>query len=151
MIELPGEPIAKGRPRFRAVTARDGRSFVNAYTPAATRTFERALAMAAKVAMRGKPPMDGPLRVTVTASLGVPSSWSNRKRDAALAGIVRPTSRPDGDNFQKIAWDALNSIIWHDDSQIVDGRVIKVYSEQPALRIEVNRIDSERVKTNCFL
>jgi Holliday junction resolvase RusA-like endonuclease len=136
VVELPGEPIGKGRPRFRPVTTKDGRSFVNAYTPARTRAYERALAMTAKVAMRGKPPILGPLAVTVTAFFAVPASWSNKKRDAALAGIVRPTGRPDYDNVIK-SLDALNTIVFADDAQIVQAKVAKVYDEQPRLRIEV--------------
>ena len=150
IIELPGDPVPKGRPRFRAVTARDGRSFVNAYTPAKTRAYERALAFVAKVAMRGKPPMDGPLKVSVTASLAVPSSWSAKKRDAALAGIVQPTGRPDADNFQKAAWDSLNSIVWVDDSQVVDARIVKTYAEQPSLRIEVEPLEAALIVSDSL-
>jgi Holliday junction resolvase RusA-like endonuclease len=141
-IELPGDPVPKGRPRFRAVTARNGRSFVNAYTPAKTRSYERALAMTAKVAMRGRPPLEGPLKVAVTAFLAVPSSWSNKKRDMALSGIIWPVGRPDADNFQKAAWDSLNSIVWIDDSQVVDARIVKTYAEQPSLRIEVQPLET---------
>ena len=63
-------------------------------------------------------------------------SWSRRDQEAALAGGIRPTSKPDWDNHAKVT-DALNGIVWHDDSQVVDGRSIKVYSDSPALRIEV--------------
>ena len=38
--------------------------------------------------------MDGPLKVTVTASLAVPASWSTKKRDAALAGVIRRSVVP---------------------------------------------------------
>ena len=137
---LPGDPVPKGRPRFRAVTARDGRSFVNTYTPAKTRSYERSLQGEAKAAMLGKKPLEGPLRVTVTASLAVPASWSRKKRDAALTGVIRPISRPDADNFSKSAWDALNSIVWNDDSQIVEAVTRKVYAESPSLRIEVEQV-----------
>jgi Holliday junction resolvase RusA-like endonuclease len=93
--------------------------------------------MTAKVAMRGRRPLEGPLKVAVTAFLAVPASWSNKKRDAALAGIIWPVGRPDADNFQKAAWDSLNSIVWVDDSQVVDARIVKTYAERPSLRIEV--------------
>jgi len=33
--------------------------------------------------------------------------------------------------------DALNEIVWKDDGQIADLRVIKRYSDMPALRVEV--------------
>ena len=136
VVELPGEPIGKGRPRFRPVTTKTGRSFVNAYTPAKTRSYERALAITAKTAMRGQRPLSGPLAVTVTAFMTIPASWSAKKRDAALAGAVRP-GRPDVDNIFKGAADALNGIVFDDDSQIVDARIMKVYAESPLLRIEV--------------
>ena len=83
--------------------------------------------------------MDGPLKVTVTASLAVPASWSTKKRDAALAGVIQPIGRPDVDNYLKML-DALNSIVWLDDGQIVDARISKVYAEQPSLRIEVETL-----------
>ena len=150
VVELPGDPVPKGRPRFRAVSTRDGRSFINTYTPAKTRAAEKSLAWAAKIAMRGKAPLAGPLRVSVTASLAIPASWSNKKRDAALAGILRPVSRPDGDNYQKLAWDALNSIVWLDDAQIVDARIIKVYAEQPSLRIEVDPLDAALIASDSL-
>jgi Holliday junction resolvase RusA-like endonuclease len=140
VVELPGEPIGKGRPRFRVATARDGRTFGHAYTPAKTRAYERSLAMMGKVAMRGKAPLAGPLCVTVTAFMGVPASWSNKKRDAALSGAVRP-SRPDVDNIFKAGTDPLNGIIFGDDAQIAEARIIKLYDENPRLRIEVAPIE----------
>ena len=89
--------------------------------------------------MRGKQPLQGPLAVNVTALMPVPASWSNKKRDAALAGTIRPTGRPDCDNIFKVV-DALNKIVWLDDAQIVEARAVKFYSESPALRIEVQPV-----------
>ena len=37
--------------------------------------------------------------------------------------------------------DSLNLIVWVDDSQIVDLRVIKRYSAQPQLTIDVEALD----------
>lgn len=142
VVVLPGEPRGWGRVRVRVVTPKGRKPFPSFYTDAETRAYERALAMTAKVAMRGKLPLDGPLQVSVTVSLGIPASWTNKKRDAALAGIVRPTGPPDFDNFAKIACDALNEICWADDAQIVDARVIKIYSESPSLCIEVQPLET---------
>jgi len=54
-----------------------------------------------------------------------------------LEGRVLPTSKPDGDNNLKLVQDALNEIVWRDDAQVVDARVIKRYAAEPALRIQV--------------
>jgi Holliday junction resolvase RusA-like endonuclease len=126
-IELTGEPKGKGRPRFG-----NGRAF----TPAATRSYEAALRWAAQEAMRSSPPLDGPLVVNVIMFMPIPKSWSKRDRTAALSGELRPTGKPDWDNGAKVT-DALNEIVWRDDSQIVDGRVVKVYSDRPRLVVTV--------------
>lgn len=129
VIHLSGEPRGKGRPRFNRKTG-------FAYTPTPTRNYEAALRMAMHDAYGGRPPMEGPLKVVVEAVFTVPASWSGKKRAAALAGAIRPTGRPDGDNLLKCC-DPGNKLLWHDDSQIVDARVVKLYGEAAYLRIEV--------------
>jgi len=48
------------------------------------------------------------------------------------------TSKPDIDNLFKGVTDALNGIIWADDSLICEiGRQIKIYGEKPRIEIEV--------------
>lgn len=136
VIELRGDPRGKGRPRFRAFTTKAGRSFASAYTDSATRKYEDALRYAAQKVMGSRAPIDGPIEVIVHADFPVPSSWSQRKRDAALRGEIRPTTKPDWENIAKTL-DALNQVVFVDDKNVVDGRVIKAYSAKPALRIEV--------------
>lgn len=135
-IVLAGEPRGKGRPRFAPQTGR-------AYTDANTRNYESQLAWAAQTAMRGDAPLLGPLRVTVTAFVSIPKSFSRKKYEAAREGDLRPTTKPDADNIAKML-DALNKIVWQDDSQIVRLVVEKFYSESPRLEIDIN------ILTDCF-
>jgi Holliday junction resolvase RusA-like endonuclease len=128
VIELLGEPKGKAR-------ARRGKNGVH-YTPAATRSHENALGIMAAQAMRGRTPLQGALRVVVLAYMSVPRSWSGRRQQRALDGIERPTVRPDSDNIVKML-DALNRIVWRDDSQIVELQMSKHYSGRPRTRIEV--------------
>jgi Holliday junction resolvase RusA-like endonuclease len=138
-FELTGPPGHKGRHRHRLITPKDKdkKPFVQTYPDPQTEAYERTLAEAASLYMRGKRPTEGPLALLVHAYREVPASWPARDREKALAGAIRPTPRPDGDNYLKAAQDALNGIVWRDDAQIVDARVIKQYSRFPALRIEV--------------
>jgi Holliday junction resolvase RusA-like endonuclease len=138
---LHGEPMGWQRGGIRVARTRGGKAFATVYTPAKTRKYQTALAMAAKIAMRGKAPLDGPLKLTVTAFMGVPSSWSAKKRDAALAGVIRPTGKPDFDNFLKQV-DALKTIVWADDAQVVDGRLVKLYAEAPRFHVAVEQIEA---------
>jgi Holliday junction resolvase RusA-like endonuclease len=133
-ITLAGEPKGKGRPRH----TRAGVTF----TPAATRAYETALRWAAQVAMNGRKPLTGPLSLAVEAFLPVPRSWSKKRQRMAIAGLVRPTGRPDLDNIIK-STDALHSIIWNDDTQVVDVRASKRYSDKPRLVLTVMSLDGD--------
>lgn len=139
VIELPGIPRGKQRPRF---SRRSGTT----YTPAQTATHELNLAYAAKIAMDGRKPLSGPLYVTVEAIMPIPQSWSKKKKAAAISGDVQPTVTPDADNLLKCT-DALNQIVWIDDKQIVDCRVSKRYGERPMLRISVWPMDQHAPAT----
>ncbi len=139
VIEIPGPPRGKGRPRSRIVTPRGKPQFISVYTDAETRNYETAIAILGKVAMRSKSPLIGPLSLRVTAFFGVPKSWPSKRRDAALAGTVRPTGKPDWDNIGKTT-DGLKGIVFVDDSQIVEALVIKRYSERSRLRIEIEPV-----------
>jgi Holliday junction resolvase RusA-like endonuclease len=135
-VTLVGDPQHKGRHRSRIVYPRGGKAFIHNYPDPATEAFERVLAQAAALVMRARPPSVEPLCMLVIADRRIPESWSKRDKAAALAGRILPTARPDWDNHAKIT-DALNKIVWGDDSQVIDARVIKRFSLKPALTIEV--------------
>lgn len=140
VVELPGEPRGKGRPRSRIARGKAGQQFVAVYTDAQTRAYEKALAWAGKIAMGAREPLTGPLAVAVEAVMGVPASWSRPKRDSALAGVVRPTGAPDVDNMLKVI-DGLHGIVFENDSQIVEAKISKRYGENPRLHIEISEAE----------
>jgi Holliday junction resolvase RusA-like endonuclease len=128
-IVIGGEPVAKGRPRMTR------RGFV--YTPAATRKYEAHGRLAAQQVMNGRPPIATPVRAEIMIDLAPPASWSAKRRGAALRGDVRPTTRPDCDNYVKAGLDCINNIVVSDDSMIVDLLVSKKYAAVPQLTITV--------------
>jgi Holliday junction resolvase RusA-like endonuclease len=128
-VIVSGEPVAKGRPRMTK------RGF--AYTPAATRKYEAHGRLAAQQAMDGRSPIAVPVRAEITVDLPVPMSWSAKRQDATLAGYIRPTSRPDTDNYEEAALDAINGIALTDDSLVVELAGEKRYARVPKLTITV--------------
>jgi Holliday junction resolvase RusA-like endonuclease len=128
-ITVAGEPVAKGRPRMTR------RGFT--YTPAHTRKYEAHGRLAAQLAMDGRPPIEGPVRVELLAELPIPASWSNKKRARAITGDVLPIGCPDLDNFVKSAQDAINEIVIRDDSQIIEVSARKRYGVAPKLVMTV--------------
>lgn len=160
VFELRGKPGHKGRHRSRVIIPKDAwtysprgrfmtdigakKIFIHQYPDPETEAYEKTLAEAAGLFMRGRLPSENPLALLVHAYRQIPESWSKRDKAAARDGIIRPTARPDGDNYLKVAQDALNGICFKDDSQIVDARVIKMFSDNPALRIEIREFISPR-------
>ena len=131
-VTIGGVAVAKGRPRVtrRGIT----------YTPAATRRYEAHGRLAAQQVMDGRAPITTPVRAEILVDLPVPQSWSQRRRDAALAGNIRPTSRPDTDNFIKSGLDAINGIVVTDDSLVVELVATKRYARIPQLVITVTSL-----------
>ena len=135
-FEVPGPPQGKARPRFRVARTKAGKQFVNVYTPAKTMAYEKAIAWAAKAAMRGKGLIIGPVELNILAVFGVPASWSTKKRNSALVGYVWPTVKPDWDNIEKVVGDALKGIAWSDDAQVCKTDCRKVYGIEPRLVVQ---------------
>lgn len=131
---VPGIPVAKGRARI----GRTRNGLTVAFTPAKTRSYEALVALAAQQAMQGQAPFakEIGLFLRVDAYLPVPSSWSKKKQQAALDGAIRPSSRPDLDNFVKATLDGLNGIVFADDSSIVQIWAAKMYGDVPRLVVE---------------
>lgn len=121
IITLAGKPLAKQRIKI---------GFGTAFTPERTVNYEGQLAAAAQAVMAGRPPLTGPLAVHLEIRLPVPPSWSKKKQLAARNGLLRPTARPDFDNFAKMC-DALNHIVWVDDAQVCEFSFVKRYSDMP--------------------
>ena len=113
------------------------------YTPDKTVRAEDRAALFARQAMGEQAPFDVPLEIVLTVRLPVPTSWSKKRHDRALAGQIRPTKRPDADNYLKLYADGMNGIVYRDDALIVEARVRKVFGASPGVRVEVFEVDGE--------
>lgn len=133
-LVIPGVPVGKGRPRFTAA-----KGFARAYTPAKTQRYEDLIRCEAYNAMAGRKPLDEAVAMVVTAYVAMPKSLSQAKRIDAIAGVLKPCTRPDADNYAKAALDGCNAIIFRDDSCVTDLIVRKRYSERPRLVITIER------------
>lgn len=147
-------PIGWERAGDRIITSKaSGRQFVHHYTPKQTRDFEARLRAAGIDAMRGRQALDGALEMTIFSYYPIPESWPEKRKEAARAGLLRPTVKPDWDNAAKIT-DALSPfrdkrskivvpVVWRDDAIIVDAHVHKIYStRRPGIIVEIRRAGS---------
>ena len=131
-FSIPGNPVAKGRPRF----ARNGHT----YTPDKTRIYEETVRLYATQAMRGKKMLAGAIGLRVTAYFPIPKSFTKTKKEQAISGSLLHTKKPDADNIQKIISDACNRIVYQDDAQISEAVIRKRYSDFPRVDVTVTEI-----------
>lgn len=124
-FSLAGDPQGKGRAR---AFLRGGH--IGHYTPEKTRSYEGMIRTAAMAAMGNKPPIDQPVEFVMRAIFSVPASWSQKKRAAALTGVLKPGKKPDLDNIAKAWNDAMNGVVYRDDSLIVKATFEKRYGPQ---------------------
>jgi Holliday junction resolvase RusA-like endonuclease len=87
-------------------------------------------------AMKGAPPLDGPVAISVNAVYAWPASWSAKRR--AQPNARWKISRPDLDNCSfKLLADALNTVAWTDDARICVAILRKYYGDFPQLEVSI--------------
>ena len=132
LMTLYGNPVAQGRPRF----SRQG-GFVKTYDPIKSKAY-KALIRLELQPLLSEPdfkPIDQACCLNLKVFRAMPKSFSKKKREEALLGYIRPTTKPDTDNYVKGVLDALNGTALKDDSVVCEIFARKFYSERP--RIEV--------------
>lgn len=127
VFTVPGQPVAKGRPRF-------GKGRV--YTPEKTSNYEKLIRQVSWINFRK--PFDGPIRVEIIATFEVPKSLS--KKRAAERMHRHHTQKPDADNVQKAILDGMAGIAFHDDSQVAEKEIKKFWGLEGKVLVRVRRL-----------
>lgn len=130
-ITVPGAPVPKGRPRVGVIGGH-----ARVFTPSKTRRYEDLIRLEAGRIMGDRPQLEGQTAVYIRAYMQTPQALAKHKikGPSAEAGVIRPLTKPDVDNFAKVI-DALNGIVWRDDSQVVELKIEKFYSSRPRLEL----------------
>ena len=128
-----GEPVGKGRPRFRSTG-----KFVQTYTPDKTVNFENLVKLEYRRQCGDRIfDKDTPIDMRITAYYSIPKSVSQKKRQMMLEHRIRPIKKPDSSNVTKGIEDALNKVAYHDDTQIVDSQIRRFYSDTPRIVVTI--------------
>ena len=133
-LVIYGEPVPQGRPRF----ARVGK-YVHTYDPGKSKNYKQLVRLWVTQHLKnidGFKPLQKALCVDLTFYLGIPISWSKKKRIEADNGLIRPIVKPDTDNLVKSVTDSCNGLLWADDSVITDLHAKKRYTAGQA-RVEM--------------
>jgi Holliday junction resolvase RusA-like endonuclease len=131
-----GEPVAQGRPKFAVIAGH-----ARAYDPKKSRDYKDFVKLAA-AEHAPKKLLEGPLSVRILVYRPIPKGFSKKKTAEAESGLIRPTTKPDTDNYLKGIKDALKNVMWKDDSQIVDVYCSKWYGQRPRVEVEISELAS---------
>ena len=112
-FELIGEPVPQSRPKF---------SRGRCYEPKRCAEFKAKIRQAARIAMNGKEPITAPLSCVI-------KFYRKYKRTSRRFG--------DCDNLYKAVTDAMNKIVYEDDSQIVRCIVEKLTGDTPKIEVKI--------------
>ena len=131
-LTFPLEPVPKGRPRFSVHY-----NHVQTHTPPKTKRFEQDVALLYIQSNSPKFEKGTPIEVSIEFGMTIPNSTTKKKKNDMLQGLIHHTVKPDLDNLTKAVLDGLNDVAWHDDSQIVELNVRKIYVEKPYIQISI--------------
>lgn len=137
VFEVPGEPTGKGRHRTVARKGKGGKTYLANITLDKTVRYESDVAVFAAQAMAGRPLLEGALWMQVTAFFQPPKSAPKRNP------LCWVTKKPDGSNVLKAVEDALNGVVYRDDAQVADVRIVRRYDARPRVVVSIGLLTAE--------
>jgi len=132
-IVIDGAVRGKQRPRL----TRSG----HVYTPKETRDAEAGITRLASVAMAGRDLLTGPVSLNIFMVIEPPKSTPKRRREWMIEKSLPVAKKPDLDNIAKLVGDALNGVVFEDDSQVAELWVRRVYGEVSKTVIAVSSLE----------
>lgn len=128
-IMIPGLPIPGGSKKAFA-HAKTGKIVVTDDSGKRGRDWRSCVAAHAVVAMAGRDPLTGPLKVTFAFNMPRPGGHYGTGKNASRlkpSAPSWPATRPDATKLVRSAEDACTGIVWRDDAQIVEQVAYKVF------------------------
>lgn len=138
---VPSIPVAQPRPRATAINGQA--RMYQAPKTHAVHAFKAAVQMAAAEAYQGAP-LECPLGLAVVFVLDRKGKLKKRSPNPTYYA----NKKPDLDNLMKSLADALNGLLYRDDSQICEAVLTKRVAagdEQPHVEVHFQELDNEEM------
>ncbi len=134
---IPGEPVAQGRHRLTTVNGH-----ARMHDAPKSAQYKNLVSMVASQKMADHDLFEKAVAMVITVHKSIPQSWSKKKQAKATEGTIRPTVKPDIDNYIKAIFDGCNGILFKDDSQVTNVTAGKIYSPTPGVSVVAYEIES---------
>ena len=135
IFNIPVKPRGKARPRM----SRNG----HVYTPKVTRDAENEInqyvndVLFAHADLDKLYPNDDEFDIEIIFFMPILKKENKSTRFKMDAGYIRYVKKPDLDNMIKLLLDALNGVLWNDDSQVFSIIASKRYSNDPRIVLKI--------------
>ncbi|MCP4527504.1 MAG: RusA family crossover junction endodeoxyribonuclease [Aestuariibacter sp.] len=152
-ITIPGNPVPKGRPRFRVITSKAGKNYATAYTDTRTKSAEATIGTKVLEKMHSTQlqtlQIDA-VAVVLTYYMPIPTSTPKYKREIWAKEYTPHVKKPDLDNLIKLTLDAIcgKGLILEDDSCVANIKAWKVYSLNPRTEIAIVGVEEDATTNN---
>lgn len=137
LFAVPGRPIPQGS--MAIVRNRRGQQVLlhsrKTKTRESVQAWRKRAAIYARRAMDGQPPIDGPIAVRARFMLARPES----RRRAPF-----PAWKPDGDKLARALGDAMQGVVYVEDSRVVSWSIEKLWVEdgqEPCTQVTVYALE----------
>lgn len=141
-----GKPQPAGSKNAFPFRRKDGSTGVSvADSNRKSKPWQAVVASAARDAFNGTGLVDGPLMVQMVFYSPRPKGHYGTGRNAGklkASAPTHPTTRPDVLKLARGCEDALTSVIWRDDSQIVSEYLFKRFGEPTRVEVKVFEADN---------
>lgn len=139
-LKILGIPLSKQSARFKVMKGKSGSSFVKSYQKKEVVDNERNIAFDVKSQLPlGFVPFDRPIGAKVLFVFPPLKNFSKKKMSELESGtVIHKDTKPDlTDNLMKGVFDAMEGIVFTNDSRICEVSSKKIYGFVPRTEIEL--------------
>lgn len=105
--------------------------------------WKERVAQAAHAAYGDRPPLEGPIRLVVSFARLRPKSHFKKSGALKDGAPTYPITQPDTTKTLRAFEDALNGLVWRDDSQVVMQEACKVFAEVEKTTVLIFTLDGD--------
>jgi len=127
--------------RSMIMKSKDGQPYILHYQPKLLKLEKKRIQFIAK-ALAPVIPWEEPIEITIEFYFPWRKDTSQKIKEEWIAnGVNFKSTKPDLDNLEKMICDALEGIIFKNDSQIVRKKSEKLYCDAPHIEVMVKKIE----------
>ncbi|AGO49688.1 RusA-like Holliday junction resolvase [Cellulophaga phage phi13:2] len=144
-LTILGTPIPKQSARFRIVKGKGKGNWISSYQKKSVKDAAKSIADQIREQLpKGFEIIDSPIQMDILFVFPPLKSWSKKKVKQLKDGeTIYKDTKPDIDNTTKNLLDAMEKLVFANDSRICRIRIQKIYGFEPRTEVNLKEIYHE--------